>query len=275
MKTLNYIYESLLDDEDKILDDTRTSMINSILDDTGFRLGGDGQTIILDRRYYGDGDVNFGRFSGRFSGSISFDDRIQKINKLGLKFQPLSQLTIREKSGWRNQEILNMMNCDHIVSVYICERGDLDFSKIKFNIPGSITIHLLNSNEVFKDKIIPPKNKLLYIKILNHLGGIPKDWNSKYMILARVPDYCYQSETWRNTLLNNNPNVDEFIIFVDRNIERGHKMKFIKKGNKRVFKEYVNHPFQLNKNLAHEISLLDSQYVDDFYFKFIEKYPNK
>lgn len=272
MKTLNYIYESLLDDEDTILNDTRTSMINSILNNTGFKLGGDDQTIIMDTSRDYDATVSFGRFSG----PISFDDRIQKINKLGLKFQPLSQLTIRGGSGWRNQEILNMMNCDHIVSVHIYEQGDLDFNKIKFNIPGSITISLLNSNEVFKGKIIPPKNKLLYIKILNHLGvGQLKDWNSKYMILARVPDYCYRSETWQNTLLNNNPNVDEFIVYVDKNIERGHKMKFIKKGNKRVFKEYVNQPFQLNKNLAHEISLLDSQYVDDFYFKFIEKYPNK
>lgn len=273
MKTLNYIYESLLDDEDTILDDTRTSMINSILNDTGFKLGGDGQTIIMDTSgYYDDGVVSFGRFNG----PRTFDDRIQRINKLGLKFQPLSQLTIRGGSKWRNQEILNMMNCDHIVDVRIYEHGDLDFSKIKFNIPGSIIIRLLNPNDVFKNKIIPPKNKLLYIKILNHLDvGQLKDWNSKYMILARVPDYCYRSETWRNTLLNNNPNVDEFIVYVDKDIERGHKMKFIKKGDKRVFKEYVNQPFQLNKNLAHEISLLDSQYVDDFYFKFIEKYPNK
>ena len=272
-----HIYESLLDDEDTILDDTKTSMINSLLKDTGFKLGGDGQTIILDTgKYYNNGDVSFGKFSG----PRSFDDRIQTINKLGLKFQPLTQLAIYEKSGWRNQEILNMMNCDHIVSVRICEHGDLDFSKIKFNIPGSITIKLINSNEVFKSKIIPPKNKLLYIEFLNHLSGIPKDWNSKYMILYRVPDYCYHSETWQNTLLNNNPNVDEFIVYIDnaqygRPCTHGHRMKFIKKGNERVFKEYVNIPFQFHKNIAHEISLLDGQYVDDFYFKFIEKYPNK
>ena len=154
MKTLNYIYESLLDDEDTILDDTRTSMINSILNDTGFKLGGDDQTIIMDTSgYYDDGVVSFGRFNG----PRSFDDRIQRINKLGLKFQPLSGLTIRGGSKWKNQEILNMMNCDHIVNVRIYEPGDLDFNKIKFDIPGSIIISLLNSNEVFKGKIIPPK----------------------------------------------------------------------------------------------------------------------
>ena len=136
IKLFDYLTESIFDDEEN-MEKIENTVYGELLKGTDFSIGTDGETIVYDPK---DGYPH-GVFDRRLSfGYKSISTNIQKLNKAGLKFQPVFCIFAD------NDEIDKVKDVpiDTVVSLSLGlfdgKDFKIDFTKLKFDIINTITI---------------------------------------------------------------------------------------------------------------------------------------
>ena len=149
MKALyTYINESLLDDEDDIVQGGLSATINTALKAIpSYRLGKDGKTLVYDNAWSSDwielarpnGDPIKRRGETWKNEDILTDDLMDFVNSAKLKFQPLQ--TYQVPMG---DPKFDKIPVDWVCDLQICTRNDgptnMDLSKLPFEVKGGVDI---------------------------------------------------------------------------------------------------------------------------------------
>ena len=256
MKTL---YESLLDNEEDIYNNTRTSIIDSMLKKIGFELGTDDKTAIVDiSNMTNDPELSFGSLGGM----KNIDKYFKKLIDSNIKFQPLDIVSIYNDSKYDPQYILDNLDCDFINVLSIATDKDIDLSKI--NIYGKVYMRLEKNDYNFISEIKPPKHEIVCAHFQNRVEQIPKDWKCEYMLLKyNVGDL--PNIEWMTELINQNPLTQNFIF--DSPQLDGCSIKYKIKSGKRIIEKIVKTPMmKIYRDISHKIKLLEGN-VDKFIFE--------
>lgn len=281
IRLFNYLNESIFDDEEKHMDDIENNIYNELLKGSDFSVGTDKKTIVYDPK----DEYSHGIFDRRLSlGTKGLSDNMKKINKAGLKFQPLCYILAD------NEEIdkIKDIPIDTVVSLYVGMYDDknykIDFSKLKYDIINTITI---KGGEQKSVDITP------YHKHINRIEIIPsrysssqfkvdeiKGWDCDELIVqdsdfdAKVA-YGHSEGLYNGysieklqTLINNNPKAKTIYLY-NKNLENYWKVNT--KGAKRIFDKLVN-----RKPKDHRSEYLDAQeYVWGWEAQHQDLFPNR
>lgn len=281
IRLFDYLNESIFDDEQKHMDDIENNIYNELLKGSDFSIGTDKKTIVYDPK----DEYTHGIFDRRLSlGTKSLSDNIQKINKVGLKFQPLFCIFAD------NEEINKIKDIpiDTVVSLSVgmFESKDfkIDFSKLKYDIINTITIRGASQKSV---DITPyPKHVHRVEMIPSKYGDVVfkvdeiKGWDCDELIVqdddfnARTAyghgeGLCngYSIEKLQ-TLINNNPKAKIIYLYI-RDIDSYWKVNT--KGSKRIFDKLVN-----RKPKDQRSEYLDAQeYVWGWEAQHQDLFPNR
>lgn len=249
IKLFDYLTESIFDDEENMtkVDDV---VYSKLLKGTDFSIGTDNKTIVYDPK---DGYPH-GVFDRRLSlGIKGLSDNIQKINKAGLRFQPLYCIFADNETIDKIKDI----PIDTVVSlsVGLFESKDykLDFLKLKFDIINTITIRgaLQKSSDItsypkhlHRVEIIPARYGEGVFKVdeikgwdCDELIVQDSDFDAKVAYGHGEGHYNGYSIEKIQTLINNNPKAKTIYLY-NRDIDSYWKVNT--KGSKRIFDKLVN-----------------------------------
>lgn len=280
IKLFDYLAESIFDDEENMskMEDT---VYSELLKGTDFMVGVDGKTIV----YNPNDGYSHSIFDRRLSlGTKAISENIQKINKAGLKFQPIFCI-------FADNDDINKINdipIDTVVSLsvgmYDSKDYKLDFSKLKFDIINTITVKggAQKSVEVkpypkhiHRVEFIPPRyNKSVFR--FDEVDG----WDCDELI---VQDDDFNANTAYGhgeglyngysiekiqTLIDNNPKA-KIIYLYSKDLDSYWKINT--KGSKRVFDKLVN-----RKPKDDRSEYLDAQeYVLGWEVQHQDLFPNR
>ena len=263
MVSLNdYIKESLLDDEDVLMDRDESIVLTREIQ----RLISDRYEVSSDRKYIlmrvwqsslniGDGDISL--------------NKIKEINKLNLKFQPVRKIDIRSNNCNQYLKQLPCNGCGWLD--VIPYDGVIDFNNLQF-LPKAITL----TTKCYKH-INPPKQQVDFVSVSIQDGNYDelKNWNCDCLLLDAEP-----FEEWNNDvsvvgdfnqeklqkIVDNNPNVNEFIL-IPRHYTLGKVYKIRLKGVKRL----------VEKSITRGTNYLDKfiDPVDDYVKNVVKKFEKK
>lgn len=280
IKLFDYLTESIFDDEENMskIEDT---VYSELLKGTDFVIGKDGKTIVYNPN---DGYAH-GVFDRRLSlGVKGLFDNIQKINKAGLKFQPLSFIFAD------NGEIDKVKDIpiDTVVSLSLGlfdgKDFKIDLTKLKFDIINSITIKSGSQKSV---NIKPYHKHVHRVELVPSIYGDEvfkvdevKGWDCDELI---VQDSDFDAEVAYGhgdglcngysiekiqALINNNPKAKTIYLY-NRDIESYWKVNT--KGSKRIFDRLVN-----RKPKDQRSEYLDAQeYVWGWEAQHQDLFPNR
>lgn len=281
IKLFDFLNESIFDDEEKHMDNMENNIYNELLKGSDFSVGTDKKTIVYDPK---DG-YSHGVFDRRLSlGIKGLSDNIQKINKAGLKFQPLFCIFAD------NEEINKIKDIpiDTVVSlsVGLFEINDfkIDFSKLKYDIINTITVRgaLQKSSDITpypkhirRVEIIPAKYGEGVFKVDEIKGWdcdelIVQDSDFGEKVAYGHGDGLYNGYSIEKiqTLINNNPKAKTIYLYI-RDIESYWKINT--KGSKRIFDKLVN-----RKPKDQRSEYLDAQeYVWGWEAQHQDLFPNR
>lgn len=281
IRLFDYLNESIFDDEDKRMDDMENNVYNELLKGSDFVVGTDKKTIV----YYPKDEYSHGIFDRRLSlGTKSLSDNIQKINKAGLKFQPLYCIFADNEEINKIKDIPIDIVVSLTVGMFEGKDFKIDFSKLKYDIINTITIR----GALQKSVDIKP-----YPKHLHRVEIVParygdgvfkvdeiKGWDCDELI---VQDEDFNARTAYGhseglcngysieklqTLINNNPKA-KIIYLYNRDIDSYWKVNT--KGSKRIFDKLVN-----RKPKDQRSEYLDAQeYVWGWEAQHQDLFPNR
>ena len=249
IKLFDYLAESIFDDEENMvkIEDT---VYSELLKDTDFMVGVDGKTIV----YNPNDGYSHGIFDRRLSlGIKAISENIQKINKAGLKFQPLFCIFADND----NINKINDIPIDTVVSLSVgmYDRKDykLDFSKLKYDIINTITIRGGEQKSadikpypkhIHRVEIIPSRYSYSQFEV-----GEIKGWDCDELIVQDDDinantayghgDGLYNGYEVEKiqTLIDNNPKAKTIYLY-SKDIDSYWKVNT--KGSKRIFDKLVN-----------------------------------
>lgn len=212
------LYESILDMDEKKSDLDLEVLRHLIENETGWTLSSDGKYILSGTKHFpGDIDTYFG------DNKEWFERLISCAKKYKLKIQPLGLLVLDSNSI----HLLEGVDIEYIceLKIYIDNPANVDLSKIKSPIQRIIMAEKQNS-WCNIDSIILPKTPVtttyvnLYTGWDKSLENI-KNMNCHNLIIHNgrglfVSDIKQKSfnPTLLQQLVNNNPNVDNFYLYV-------------------------------------------------------------
>ena len=249
IKLFDFLNESIFDDEEKHMDNMENSIYNELLKGSDFVVGTDKKTIVYDPK----DEYSHGIFDRRLSlGIKGLSDNIQKINKAGLKFQPLSFIFADNEAIDKIKDI----PIDTVVSLSVgmFESNDfkIDLTKLKFDIINTITIKSGRQKSV---DIKPYPKHVHRVELTARYGeGVfkvdeIKGWDCDELIVqdsdfdagvayGHGDGLCngYLIEKIQ-TLINNNPKAKTIYLY-NRDIDSYWKVNT--KGSKRIFDKLVN-----------------------------------
>ena len=257
------------------------SVYSDLLKGSDFEVGTDGKTIV----YNPNDGYSHGVFDRRLSlGTKSISNNLMKINKAGLKFQPLYCIFVD------NEEIdkIKDIPIDTVVSlsVGLFESKDykLDFSKLKYDIINTITIRGGEQKSVdiqpypkhiHRVEIIPSRYSYSQFKV-DEIKG----WDCDELI---VQDDDFNANTAYGhgeglcngysieklqTIIDNNPKVKTIYLY-SKDIDSYWKVNT--KGSKRIFDKLVN-----RKPKDQRSEYLDAQeYVWGWEAQHQDLFPNR
>lgn len=280
IKLFDYLTESIFDEEENMtkIEDT---VYSKLLKGTDFSVGTDGKTIVYDPK----DEYSHGVFDRRLSlGVKGLFDNIQKINKAGLKFQPLYCIFADNEAIDKIKDI----PIDTVVSLSmgLFDRSDfkIDFTKFNFDIINTITIRGCSQKSA---DITPYPKHIHRVEIVPARYGDGvfkvdeiKGWDCDELIVqdsdfdAKVAyghgdGLCngYSIEKIQ-TLINNNPKAKTIYLY-NRDIESYWKVST--KGSKRIFVKLVN-----RKPKDQRSEYLDTQeYVIGWEMQHQDLFPNR
>ena len=252
MRTLyTYINESLLDDEDDIIQGGLTAAINNALKDApSYRLGNDEKTLVYDNADSSDW-IELTRPNGdpvkrrgeiwRHDDTLT-DDLLDFINAAKLKFQPIQ--TYQVPLG---DPKFDKIPVDWVCDLQICARKDgptnMDLSKLPFEIKGGvIVLPTIFDHGLSKDYNIKAYPKHVEYVIFNEYGENATaviswephhiiGWDCKYLVI-QCPSYKKLNQSVYNEMqdwdaekiqqfLDNNPKAQKVFVcenYRDRDI---------------------------------------------------------
>ena len=280
IKLFDYLTESIFDDEENMskIEDT---VYSELLKGTDFVIGKDGKTIVYNPN---DGYAH-GVFDRRLSfGYKSISANIQKLNKAGLKFQPLTFIFAD------NGEIDKVKDIpiDTVVSLSLGlfdgKDFKIDLTKLKFDIINTITIKSGSQKSV---NIKPYHKHVHRVELVpsRYGDGVFKvdeieGWDCDELI---VQDSDFDAEVAYGhgdglcngysiekiqTLINNNPKAKTIYLYV-RDTDSYWKVNT--KGSKRIFDKLVN-----RKPKDQRSEYLDAQeYVWGWEAQHQDLFPNR
>lgn len=280
IKLFDYLTESIFDDEEQ-MSNVENLVYSDLLKGTYFSVGTDGKTIIYNPS---DGYAH-GVFDRRLSfGYKSISANIQKLNKAGLKFQPLTFIFAD------NGEIDKVKDIpiDTVVSLSLGlfdgKDFKIDLTKLKFDIINTITIKSGSQKSV---NIKPYHKHVHRVELVpsRYGDGVFKvdeieGWDCDELI---VQDSDFDAEVAYGhgdglcngysiekiqTLINNNPKAKTIYLY-NRDIESYWKINT--KGSKRIFDKLVN-----RKPKDQRSEYLDAQeYVWGWEAQHQDLFPNR
>lgn len=281
IKLFDFLNESIFDDEEKHMDNMENNVYNELLKGSDFSVGTDKKTIVYDPK----DEYSHGIFDRRLSlGIKSLSDNIQKINKAGLKFQPLYCI-------FANNEEINKIKdipIDAVVSLSVgmfeVKDFKIDFSKLKYDIINTITIRgaLQKSSDItpypkhiHRVEMIPTKYGSEVFKVDEIKGWdcdelIVQDSDFSVGVAYGHGDGLYNGYLIEKiqTLINNNPKTKTIYLY-NRDIESYWKVNT--KGSKRIFDKLVN-----RKPKDQRSEYLDAQkYVWGWEAQHKDLFPNR
>ena len=260
-----YIKESLLDDEDELMDrDESIALTLEIqkLISARYEVSGDKKYILM--RVW-QSSLNIG------DNGISLD-KIKEINKLNLEFQPVRKIDIRGNNCDQYLKQLPCVGCGWLDVGSL--DGTIDFNNLRF-LPKSITL-----TTKYYGRITPPKQHIDFVSVSVYDGNYDdlKDWNCDCLLFDAEP-----FEVWINNVsvvgdfdkeklqrvVDNNPNVKEFVL-VPRHYSLDKVYKIKLKGVKRL----------VEKSITRSAKYIDKynestyDYVENVVKKFEKEYGN-
>lgn len=280
IKLFDYLTESIFDDEDNMskIEDT---VYSELLKGTSFVVGTDGKTIVYNPN---DGYAH-GVFDRRLSfGYKSISANIQKLNKAGLRFQPVFCIFAD------NDEIDKVKDVpiDTVVSLSLGlfdgKDFKIDLTRLKFDIINTITIKSGRQKSV-DIKPYPKHVHRVELTPSRYGEGVfkvdeVKGWDCDELI---VQDDDFNANTAYGhgeglyngysiekiqTLINNNPKAKTIYLY-NRDIESYWKVNT--KGSKRIFDKLVN-----RKPKDQRSEYLDAQeYVWGWEAQHQDLFPNR
>lgn len=280
IKLFDYLTESIFDDEEQMtnIDD---AVYSKLLKGTDFSIGSDGKTIVYDPK----DEYPHGVFDRRLSlGVKGLFDNIQKINKAGLKFQPLSFIFADNDAIDKIKDIPIDTVVSLSVGLFDSYDFKIDFSKLKYDIINTITIRgaLQNSvdikpypKHIHRVEIVPARYGEGVFKVdeikgwdCDELIVQDSDFNDN-VAYGHGDGLCngYSIEKIQ-TLINNNPKAKTIYLY-NRDIESYWKVNT--KGSKRIFDRLVN-----RKPKDQRSEYLDAQeYVWGWEAQHQDLFPNR
>lgn len=281
IKLFDYLTESIFDDEEEQMSRVKNSVYSDLLKGTNFTIGNDGKTMV----YHPDDGYAHGVFDRRLSfGYTSISTNIQKLNKAGLKFQPVFCIFAD------NDEIDKVKDVpiDTVVSLSLGlfdgKDFKIDLTKLKFDIINTITIKSGSQKSVS----IKPYHKHVHrVELIPSRYGEGvfkvdevKGWDCDELIVqdddlnagtvyGHGEGLCngYSIEKLQS-LINNNPK-SKTIYLYNRDIDSYWKINT--KGAKRIFDKLVN-----RKPKDQRSEYLDAQeYVWGWEAQHQDLFPNR
>lgn len=216
MKNIFDIYESILDDnfEDQV---ERNSLQNVIEEETGWTLSSDGKYILSGTKHFpGNIDTYFG------GNKEWFEKLINCAKRHKLKIQPLGLLVLDSSSIHLLEDVDIEYICE--LKVYVSNPVDVNLSKIKSPIQRVTLVEKQNSYCSI-DSITSQKTPAITAYVNLYTGWNKsleniKNMNCNNLIVndSRVFVSDIKQKSFNPTLLqqlvNNNPNVDNFYLYV-------------------------------------------------------------
>lgn len=283
IKLFDYITESVFDDEDVQLDRVESAAkrpelkkLVRLLWIKGYRIGSDDKTIISKK---------FGDYYGRKEHLFLSDfdtDTLKKFHTLGLQFQPISYLNVKQKE----LDSLKYFNCISIgsINLEVDSNQNINLDKIKHDVD---TLEL--TMNVVYDKEISSSKSYDAISIETHGGSksadFIKNWKCNYLFIDEAfvmngedkNDLGYSIETIQK-IIDNNPQAKNIYIkkFVGGRLYykffeiRTKKGKFYKLINSRWI-EMVYHHFCE----THGIYSWEVQHKELWDYNYYDKYGNE
>ena len=281
IKLFDYLTESIFDDEEEQMSRVENSVYSDLLKGTNFEVGTDGKTIV----YNPDDGYSHGVFDRRLSlGIKSISDNLTKINKAGLKFQPLYCIFVDNEEIDKIKDIPIDTVVSISVSLFKSKDYKLDFSKLKYDIINTITIR---GGEQKSVDIKPYPKHIYRVELIpsRYSEGVfkvdeVKGWDCDELIVqdsdfdAKVAyghgeglHNGYSIEKIQ-TLINNNPKAKTIYLYIQ---DTDSYWKISTKGSKRIFDKLVN---RKPKNQRSEY--LDAQeYVWGWEAQHQDLFPNR
>ena len=280
IKLFDYLTESIFDDEENIkkIEDT---VYSKLLKGTDFSIGTDGKTIVYDPK----DECPHGVFDRRLSlGVKALSDNIQKINKAGLKFQPLYCIFADNEAIDKIKDIPIDTVVSLSVGMYDSMDYKIDFSKLKYDIINTITIRGGEQKSVdikpypkhiHRVEIIPSRYSYSQFKVdeikgwdCDELIVQDSDLDAKVAYGHREGHYNGYSIEKIQTLINNNPKAKTIYLY-SKDIDSYWKVNT--KGSKRIFDKLVN-----RKPKDQRSEYLDAQeYVWGWEAQHQDLFPNR
>ena len=223
------LYESLLDDFDKLDNGQNNALRDELLKGTWFRLGSDMKTIIFDPEENTSGydrDVTQRLYWTNGKNHETSLSDVGVCKNLGLKFQPLTYVVdgiIGKDDDW-----LKYFDCEYVVTfIYSVQSGThptIDMSKIKFPITGQVAFTGYSTIE----KIIAYPKPLEMVRFLVQVRQPITGWKCKHMFIDNANNIMFdlvkqnldasQEEReqklieWIDELLKNNPDTETIYL---------------------------------------------------------------
>ena len=280
IKLFDYLTESIFDDEEQ-MSNVENSVYSELLKGTDFVIGKDGKTIIYNPS---DGYAH-GVFDRRLSfGYKSISANMQKLNKAGLKFQPLTFIFAD------NGEIDKVKDIpiDTVVSLSLGlfdgKDFKIDLTKLKFDIINTITIKSGSQKSVnikpyhkhvHRVELVPARYGDGVFKVdeikgwdCDELMVQDSDFDAKVAYGHGEGLHNGYSIEKIQTLINNNPKAKTIYLY-SRDLDSYWKINT--KGSKRIFDKLVN-----RKPKDQRSEYLDAQeYVWGWEAQHQDLFPNR
>lgn len=266
MKDLyDIIKESLLDDENDIINKTTDSIYNDILNGIDFKVGKDGKTIV----YSPEPEYGLGKsYNDR---RINFYSQIQKnlyknlttLSSAKMKFQPLSILNIDVNfSQYNSNHIISNFPVDKVVSLDIENHDDrvvdLDFSNTNFDVVFDIHIQNYSPKTQYNIKAYTKHIPVVIFSDNRESKSFNpdnvKDWNCDTLVIdcsyfrtdrsfSHGEGLMYGFEIDKiQTLIDSNPKAKTILLW-DKALNKYWKVNT--KTSKRRFDKLVNKKFEI------------------------------
>ena len=281
IKLFDYLTESIFDDEEEQMSKVENTVYSDLLKGTNFSVGTDGKTIVYDPK---DGYPH-GIIDRRFSFGIkALSDNIQKINKSGLKFQPLYCIFADNEYIDKIKDIPIDTVVSLSVGMFDSIDYKLDFSKLKYDIINTITIRggaqksvdiKPYPKHIHRVELIPSRYSEGVFKVdeikgwdCDELIVQDSDFDAKVAYGHGEGHYNGYSIEKLQTLISNNPK-SKTIYLYSKDLDSYWKINT--KGSKRIFDKLVN-----RKPKDQRSEYLDAQeYVWGWEAQHQDLFPNR
>lgn len=264
MKNLKlYIKESLLDDEDILMTRDESNALTSEIQ----KIIGGSFEVTDDRKYI---------IYNIMSNSIEFEDyaisldKLKKIDKYNLKFQPIRNIDIDDRNINDILKYLHSEGCGWLSISQTYNDNPLDLNNLKFPVK-SLECNVRSWN------ITPPKEHINFVYLKRYHTDDRSDdwknvkgWNCDSLMILTTPFEVWDNNVYTvgdfdkeklQILIDNNPNVKEFLL-TDKLYRELFKINF--KGSKRIVDKIVKKSLKYTNKYVDLVNKYDKEIVKKF-----------